>query len=128
MNELYIPPERPTRNLVNGKFLKGVSPHNKGKVMKYHSEEARQRSLINLSKGRGGNHKTGAGENRRSVVAIRNGKFCGVFHSILEAGRLTGVSSSLIGYICRKKPGRHTAGGFQWFFENDNTWFDLIIR
>lgn len=31
MSELYIPPERPERNLVNGRFLKGHTPHNKGK-------------------------------------------------------------------------------------------------
>lgn len=30
MSELYIPIERPTRNLVNGRFLKGHTPHNKG--------------------------------------------------------------------------------------------------
>lgn len=28
MSELYIPIERPTRNLVNGRFLKGHTPHN----------------------------------------------------------------------------------------------------
>ena len=31
MSELYIPIERPTRNLITGKFLKGHIPHNKGK-------------------------------------------------------------------------------------------------
>lgn len=31
MSELYIPIERPERNLVNGRFLKGHTPHNKGK-------------------------------------------------------------------------------------------------
>ena len=34
MSELYIPVERPTRNPINGRFLKGIAPHNKGKTMK----------------------------------------------------------------------------------------------
>ena len=31
-------------------------------------------------------------------------------------------------YICHKKPGKHKASGFEWFFENDNTWCDLILN
>ena len=71
MSELYIPVERPTRNPINGRFLKGIAPHNKGKTMKYHSLKTKRRSLKNLAKGRGSWHKTGAGLNRKSVVAIK---------------------------------------------------------
>lgn len=53
MSELYIPPERPERNLVNGQFLKGCTPHNKGKRMTYHSKWTKRRSLQGLVKGRG---------------------------------------------------------------------------
>lgn len=60
MSELYIPPERPERNLVNGQFLKGCTPHNKGKRMTYHSKWTKRRSLQGLVKGRGAHHKTGA--------------------------------------------------------------------
>ncbi len=35
--------------------------------------------------------------------------------------------AALISYVCNKKPGKHTASGFKWFFENDNTWCELII-
>lgn len=72
MSELYIPVERPTRNPINGRFLKGIAPHNKGKTMKYHSLKTKHRSLKNLAKGRGSWHKTGAGLNRKSVVAIKS--------------------------------------------------------
>ena len=51
MSELYIPIESPTRNLVNGRFLKGAVPHNKGKSMKYNSKKAKRRSVNNLIKG-----------------------------------------------------------------------------
>lgn len=128
MNELYIPIEPPGRNIVNGRFLKGRTPHNKGKTMKYHSRKSKRRSVNNLVKGRGAWHKTGAGMNRKSVVAIRNGQLCGVFPSIQDAGKATGVSPSLISRICHKKPGRHKARGFEWFFENDNTWCDLVLN
>ena len=116
MSELYIPIERPTRNLVNGRFLK------------FHSRWSKRRCLKNLEKGRGAWHKTGAGMNRKSVVAIKNGQLCGIFPSIQDAGKATGVSPSLISYICHKKPGKHKACGFEWFFENDNTWCDLILN
>ncbi|MFK2616104.1 hypothetical protein ACIXQ7_06330, partial [Bacteroides fragilis] len=92
MSELYIPVERPTRNPINGRFLKGIAPHNKGKTMKYHSLKTKRRSLKNLAKGRGSWHKTGAGLNRKSVVAIKDGKLCGVFPSIQDAGKATGVN------------------------------------
>lgn len=128
MNELYIPPERPTRNFINGRFLKGVAPHNKGKTMKYHTKWARRRSMKNLTKGRGAWHKTGAGMNRKSVVAIKEGRLCGIFPSIQDAGKVTGANPALISYICNKKPGKHKARGFEWFFENDTTWFDLILK
>ena len=76
MSELYIPPERPERNLVNGQFLKGCTPHNKGKRMVYHSKRSKARSIKNLSKGRGAWHKTGAGMNKKSVVLIKDEKLC----------------------------------------------------
>lgn len=99
MSELYIPPERFERNLVNGRFLKGCTPHNKGKRMTYHSKWAKRRSLKNLSKGRGAWHKTGAGMNKKSVVLIKDEKLCGVFPSIQTAGKMIGVAPSLISAI-----------------------------
>lgn len=126
MSELYIPPERPERNLVNGRFLKGCTPHNKGKRMTYHSKWAKRRSLKNLSKGRGAHHKTGAGMNKKSVVLIKDEKLCGVFPSIQMAGKMIGVAPSLISAICRKVRGKHTANGYRCFFEDSNDWCNLI--
>lgn len=124
--ELYIPPKKPQRNLLNGRFLKGCTPHNKGKEMKFHSDESKKRCVNNLLKGRGGWHKTGAGMNRKRVVLIKDGRLYGVVSSIQGAGKMLGVNPSLISMICRKVRGKHSAKGFQCFFENDNTWCDLI--
>ena len=123
--ELYIPPERPQRNLLNGRFLKGCTPHNKGKEMKFHSDNTKQRCINNLLKGRGGWHKTGAWMNRKSVVLIKDGKLRGVFPSIREASEAIGVSPALISAICRKVRGRHTAKGYKCFYEHDD-WCNLI--
>lgn len=125
--ELYIEPIKLNRNPTTGRFLKGYIPHNKGKTWdSYTTEEYRSRALENLKKGRGGWHKTGAGMNRKRVVAIKNGKLCGVFNSIQEASAKTKITASQISCLCNKKPGQHTVGGFQWFFESDNSWCDLI--
>ena len=126
MSELYIPPERPERNLVNGQFLKGSTPHNKGKRMTYHSKWTKRRSLQGLVKGRGAHHKTGAGMNKKSVVLIKDEKLCGVFPSIQMAGKMIGVAPSLISAICRKVRGKHTANGYRCFFEDSNDWCNLI--
>lgn len=126
MNELYIPPERPERNFITGRFLKNRVPHNKGCKMVYHSKRSRSRSIKNLSKGRGAWHKTGAGMNKKSVVLIKDGKLCGVSPSIQMAGKMIGVSPSLISAICRKVRGRHTANGYRCFFEDSTDWYDLI--
>ena len=126
MSELYIPPERPERNLVNGQFLKGCTPHNKGKRMTYHSKWTKRRSLQGLVKGRGAHHKTGAGMNKKSVVLIKDEKLCGVFPSIQMAGKMIGVAPSLISAICRKVRGKHTANGYRCFFEDSNDWCNLI--
>lgn len=125
--ELYIESIKINRNPITGKFLKGAVPHNKGKTWEsYTTEEVRSKALENLKKGRGSWHKIGAGMNRKSVVAVKNGKLCGVFNSIQDASVKTGVSASLISYICNKKARKHSAGGFKWFFESDNSWCDLI--
>lgn len=125
--ELYIEPIKLSRNPVTGRYLRGATPHNKDKTWdSYTTEDYRIRALENLKKGRGGWHKTGAGMNKKSVVAIKDGKLCGVFPSIQNAGKVIGVSPSLISRICNKTPGQHTAFGYQCFFESDNSWCDLI--
>lgn len=78
MSELYIPPERPERNLVNGQFLKGCTPYNKGKRMAYHSKWTKRRSLQGLVKGRGAHHKTGTG--------MRIGEICGLRWENIDIG------------------------------------------
>lgn len=84
MNELYIPKDRPGRNFVNGRFLPGHVPHNKG----------------------------------------NGGRLAGVYPSSEEAGRKSGVTARNIRHCCEKK--RKSAGGYRWFWEDDNDWCRLL--
>lgn len=75
-----------------------------------------------LELGRSGNPNIG-GCNARKVVAIKNGRLMGVFASAMEVERKTGICHENISKCCRGE--RKRAGGFQWFFENDDKWLDL---
>lgn len=125
MSELYIPIERPTRNFVNGRFLKGHVPHNKGK--KWGDYIKSRRKINNMRKGlelgRKGNPNI-AGINSRPVVAIKDGELIAVFSSSNDAERKTGICGRNIRSCCSGK--RNTAGGYQWFLENDKEWIQKI--
>ena len=122
MSELYIPIERPTRNLVNGRFLKGHTPHNKGKKLKFHSRWSKRRCLKNLEKGRSMPHKTGGGTNKKAVVAIKDGKLVGRYDSVISAGEKLNITASHISDVCLKKKGHKTERGYKMYFESDNDW------
>ncbi len=126
MNELYIPANRSTRNLVTGRFIKGVPPHNKGKKMQFHSEESQKNSLSNLTKGRGGWHKTGAGMNKKTVVAIKDRRLVGVYKSVNDAGEKLYTTASHISAVCLKKKGHKTVRGYKMYYENDPSWLTEI--
>ena len=123
MMELYIAKDRPTLNPVTKAFLKGHVPFNKGKRWKeWMSKDAQLRAM------RGWKNLKGrmdlGGWNAKPVVMIRDDGRWFIFPSILEAGRKTVVQSRNINSVCHKK--RKHAGGFRWFFEEDNEWLDLI--
>lgn len=105
------------------KFIKGRVPPNKGKkISEYMSVESQTKLLQCLEIHRCKiNHA--AGWNKKKVVAIKDNKFW-VFESIRKASEISGVNYKNIHRVCNKK--RKTAGGYQWFYENDNQWTSLI--
>lgn len=121
--ELVIDRARPQRNLVTGRFLPGHSSFNKGKNW---SEWMSKKSQLHAMKGwknLKGRRDIG-GWNAKAVVMIREDGRWFVFPSASEAGRKTGIQEANIRSVCRKK--RKRAGGYRWFFEEDNEWLDLI--
>nr|DAD81717.1 MAG TPA: PROTEIN/DNA Complex catalytic motif, Helix-turn-helix DNA [Myoviridae sp. ct9Ns12] len=127
MNELHISPERHNRNLVTGRFLKGCTPHNKGKKWDDYNVPLHKRERIfkGLASGRTGNPNI-AGCRAKEVVAIRNGQLQCVFQSSNDAERKTGICARNIRHCCSGK--RKHAGGYQWFWENDNSWCELVNK
>ena len=121
--ELYIEPIKLNRNPVTGRFLKSSTPHNKGKKMGDYMDmpkiaKVKRAGIKNLRP----NHNLG-GWNSREVVAIREGKFA-VFKSSEDAGCKLGIIARNIRQCCDKK--RKHAGGFRFFWEDDNSWASLI--
>lgn len=115
--ELYIPKERPQRNAVNGRYLKGVKPHNKGrKWSEWMSEEAQQRVRERL-KFIGRPRMDIGGWNKKSVIMIdKDGKEY-YFESSVAAEKVTGVPCRNIRYCCNGE--RKTSGGYKWhYFDN----------
>lgn len=112
-----------TVNPTNGQFLKGKKPFNKGVPM---SEWMDGRKIKRVLKGLNRNgRKDIGGWNKKSVVAIKDGKFMGQFNSSQEAGKRTGIQSRNIRKVCNKE--RNKAGKMNWFFESDNSWHELLI-
>lgn len=123
--ELYIEPIKLNRNPLTGRFLKGSIPHNKGKKITDYMdickvEKVKRVGIKNLRP----NHNIG-GWNAKKVVAVKDGLFS-VFDSSRQAGKTLGIEPRNIQYCCNKK--RKTAGGLQWFWEEDNEWISLIQK
>lgn len=123
--ELYIPPQQHTRNAVNGRFMKGHIPFNKGKKWTDYMDmrKAKRVKRIGMKNMIPGN-KTTSSRNAKPVVAILDGKIKGIYRSSYHASRLTGICSCSIRLCCSKK--RKSAGGYKWFWERDNSWLELI--
>lgn len=124
--ELHIPPKRIYRNPVNGRFLKGITPHNKGKkweewMDKETIERVRKTALKNLRP----NYNLSA--NRRAVVALKDNKLYKVYPSILDAAHSLGMNNGSNISACCKGKRKHVAG-LRWFYEEDNTWCDIVNK
>ena len=85
--ELYIPPEKPKRNRVNGRFMKGSTPFNKGKKM---VDWMDGRKIKRVLKGlqRIGRKDIG-GQNKRKIIGIKDGKIVCFYESSRAAMRAT---------------------------------------
>jgi len=121
--ELFLPPIKYDRNLVNGRFLKGCTPHNKGKTWKNYMDCEKQEKVLMVGK----NNLQPKHKNRRSksVIGIKDGKVIGIFNSSVEAMKKMGIKSENIRRCCKGE--RKTAGNIQWFYEKTNKWCEFII-
>lgn len=113
---------KPTYNRLNGQFLKGNVPVNKGRSWsEWMPKKAQKKILKNLDKVRpkGGNPII-PGHNRKKVVMVTPKGNCLVFESASEAARLMNLERRNISHCCEGK--RHRCGGRWWFFFDDDRW------
>jgi hypothetical protein len=125
--ELYIPPV--LVNPVNGRFLQGHKPFNKGVPMVKWMDGRKIRKVKKyLEIGRTKGNERLAELNRKKVVSIKDGKLT-AYNSITEAALILrdkgiNISARNICSVCHAKVVkvrkysyvRKKAGGFQWFF------------
>lgn len=141
--ELYLPPEVPKRNAVNGQFLKGHVPHNKGKKWSdYMGKRAQKRAAkgwknLDLHRNKNG-RPDNAGRCRKQVIAVMDDGTWKVFSYIGSAWSWIGGSRENVGRCCRcnaarhknKKTGAintdHKYMGVRFYFEDDNIWTTKI--
>lgn len=126
--ELYIEPIRLQRNAVNGKFLKGHTPFNYGKKWSdYLHEDVQNKLRKNLKIGRFLGNPNLPGWNKKAVVAIKEGKFCGVFESCVDAGTKLHVQIRNVSHVANGK--RKRCGGYEFYFESDfDKWCERITE
>ena len=125
MSELYIPREKPTRNLLNGRFLPGHVPHNKGKKWEEYMDMRKAKRVKQIGMKNLVPNMLLGGWNARAVVAIDDdNRLAGIYPSSEEASRKSGIIARNIRLCCDKK--RKHAGGYRWFWEDDNEWCDVV--
>ncbi len=141
--ELHIDTS-PRINRVNGQFLKGHRPFNKGMKQKEFMDGRKIKKVLKyLELGRKNGNPGLAGHNSKPVVGIKDGKII-AFKSSIEAAKILKargikVNSRNIRIVCQGKEQivkygekqykvtRRKAGDFLWYFENDvDKYKDLV--
>ena len=111
--ELYVAKERAGRNAVNGRFLKGHTPHNKGKKWSewMDGRKAKRVKRIALKNLRG--RMDLGGKNAIPIYALdKDGNTLAWFASSKDAQRKTGICARNIRSVVAGK--RKYAGGYKW--------------
>lgn len=141
--ELYLEPVRSYRNPVNGRFLKGHTPANKGRKWCEYLSKRKQKSCSkgwkNLELHRNNGGGPNSGRPKKQVIAMSDeGKFV-VFPSIKAAASYYGIRWENIARCCRhNQTGTldrkglvntdHKYFGFRFYFESDNVWLQKINK
>lgn len=137
--------ERPQtdRNLKTGRFLKGMTPHNKGKKWADFMDGRKQKKVMrialqNLDRARRLGHcGTAGGRNKKPIIAVLdNGEWL-MFPESKAAAAWCGGNRYNVGRCCRenerttltkskKVNDNHKYLGVRWYFESDDKWTNKI--
>lgn len=140
--ELYIPPEPAKYNAVNGQFLKGHVPHNKGKKWSEYLNKRTQKRMAkgwkNLELYRNKNGRPDIEKCRKAIIAVYDDGTWQYFPFIGDASKKLCMGRENIGRCCRfnqkrhinKKNGKintnHKYMGIRFYFESDDIWTTKI--
>lgn len=140
--ELKIGPERVSRNPVTGRFVKGCTPHNKGKRWGEYMSKQKQEEQIKRLRQIRRDHPT---KPKVKVVAVNNhGRFV-FFDSVTEASIWAGTCDANIHHCCTYNSDRkvlrstrgkltgkvntdHKCKGIRFYFKSDPIWMEKIKK
>jgi len=141
--ELYIESERSYRNPVNGRFLKGHTPANKGRkwseYLPKHKQKNCSKGWKNLELHRNNGGGPNSGRPKKAVIAVTDeGKFLFFFY-VDAAAQWCNGSRYNVARCCRQNQRGtldrngavntdHKYMGYRFYFENDNVWLDKIKK
>lgn len=117
---------RPARNAMNGRFLKGHVPHNRGKSWEEWMDMRKARKIKRIAMRNLRPNMSIGGWNRRKVVLVTDdGKWVS-FESATEAAQVMNLNRRNIAHCCEGK--RKRCGGYRWFYFDDDRWTRLVNR
>ena len=115
--ELYIPNEPFKYNKLNGRFLKGNVPHNKGKKWEDYMDMRKAKRIKRIAMQNLKPNMNIGGWNKKQVIGIKEGRIVGVFESSISAANTHSIIARNIRHCCEGK--RKRCGGIYWFWEED---------
>lgn len=113
-DELYIEPERIQRNPINGRFLKGLTPHNKGKSWNEWMDGRKAKRVKRIAMKNLKPNMNIGGWNKKAVIAENEEGVTAWFESSIDAEKKTGICARNIRSVCNGK--RKHAGGLKWIW------------
>jgi hypothetical protein len=117
---------RPQYNLLNGQFLKGHVPHNKGKKWSEWMDMRKAKKIIRIAKQNLKPNMNLGGHNRREVVLVTDDGRWVCFESAAKAAELTNLCRRNISHCCQGK--RKKCGKYRWFYFDDDQWTKLVNK
>lgn len=132
--DLYIEPEWTGRNRVNGRFLKGHVPANKGKkwneFMSKRSQKRSAKGWSNLDKYRV--RPATAGRPKKPVIALTDDGDFICFPFVGAAAKWCGGFRENVARCCRQNETTantdHKYLGYRFYFEEGSVWLDKIKK
>ena len=118
--------ERRYTNALNGRFLKGHTPHNKGKKWEEWMDMRKAKKVIRIGTMNLRPNMNIGGWNKKKVVSVDADGAWKLYSSAVAAAEATGNIRRNISHCCQGK--RKRCGGLRWFYWESDEWIKLINK